>query len=54
MEKNQVLAFQNVAKIGHIGKKRPVVGNIDYVGYPSMQKVNVTDVRLSKIRNGKD
>ena len=42
MEKknNRVLAFQKVAKTGNIGKKSPVAGDIDYVRYLSMQKVN--------------
>ena len=35
-----VLAFQKVAKTGNIGKKSPVAGDIDYVRYLSMQKVN--------------
>ena len=37
-KKNGVLAFQNVPKTGNIGKKSPVVGDIDYVRYLSMQK----------------
>ena len=36
-----VLAIQKVAKTGNIGKKTPVAGNIDYVRYLSMQKVNL-------------
>ena len=36
MEKNRGL----VAKAGNIGKKSPVAGNMDYVKYLSMQKVN--------------
>ena len=34
---NGVLAIQKVAKTGNIGKKSPVVGNIDYLRYLSMQ-----------------
>ena len=45
MEKNWggggVLAIQKVAKTGNIGKKTPVAGDIDYVRYLSMQKVNL-------------
>ena len=36
-----VLAIQKVAKTGNTGKKTPVAGNIDYVRYFSMQKVNL-------------
>ena len=37
-----ILAFQNVAKTGNIGKKSPVAGDIDYVRYLSMlKKVNI-------------
>ena len=36
-----VLVIQKVAKTGNIGKKTPVAGNIDYVRYLSMQKVNL-------------
>ena len=36
-----VLAIQKVAETGNIGKKTPVAGNIDYVRYLSMQKVNL-------------
>ena len=36
-KKIRVLAIQKVAKTGNIGKKTPVVGNIDYVRYLSMQ-----------------
>ena len=36
-----VLAIQKVAKTGNIGKKTPAAGNIDYVRYLSMQKVNL-------------
>ena len=33
-----VLAIQKVAKTGNIGKKKtPMIGNIDYVRYISMQ-----------------
>ena len=38
-KKNRVLAIQKVAKIGNIGKKNPVAGDINYVRYLSMQKV---------------
>ena len=41
MEKFRVLAFQKVAKTGNIGKKNPVAGDIHYVRYLSMQKVNL-------------
>ena len=37
MEKIGVLAIQNVAKTGNIGKKKTMAGNIDYVRYLSMQ-----------------
>ena len=40
MEKNRVLAIQEVAKTGNIGKKTQA-GDIDYVRYLSMQKVNL-------------
>ena len=32
--------FWPVAKTGNIGKESPVTGNIDYVRYLGMQKVN--------------
>ena len=32
---------KKVAKTGNIGKKTPVAGDIDYVRYLSMQKVNL-------------
>ena len=41
-KKIRVLAFQKVAKTGNIGKKSPVTGDIDYIRYLSMQKVNRT------------
>ena len=42
MEKEiRVLAIQKVAKTSNIGKKTPVAGDIDYVRYLSMQKVNL-------------
>ena len=34
-----VLVIQKVAKTGNIGKKNPVVGDIEYVRYLSMQKL---------------
>ena len=34
-----ILAFQNIATTGDIGKKSPAPGDIDYVRYLSMQKV---------------
>ena len=40
-KKIRVLTIQKVAKTGNIGKKTPVAGNIDYVRYLSMQKVNL-------------
>ena len=40
-KKNGILAIQKVAKTGNIGKKIPVAGDIDYVRYLSMQKVNL-------------
>ena len=36
-----VLAIQKVAKTGNIGIKTPVAGDINYVRYLSMQKVNL-------------
>ena len=39
-KKSGVLAIQKVAKTGNIGKN-PVAGDIDYVRYLSMQKVNL-------------
>ena len=39
MEKIGVLAIQKVAKTGNIEKKSPVAGDIDYVRYLSMRKV---------------
>ena len=39
--KKLVLAIQKVAKSGNIGKKTLVAGNIDYVRYLSMKKVNL-------------
>ena len=36
-----ILAIQKVAKTSNIGKKTPVAGDIDYLTYPSMQKVNL-------------
>ena len=39
--KIRVLAIQKVAKTGNIEKKTPVAGDIDYVRYLSMQKVNL-------------
>ena len=39
-KKNRVLATQKVAKIGNIGKKTQA-GDIDYVRYLNMQKVNL-------------
>ena len=36
-----ILAIQNVAKTGNIGKKTPEAGDIDYVRYLSMQMVNL-------------
>ena len=41
MEKIRVLAIQKVAKTGNIGRKNPVAGDIDYVRYLSLQKVNL-------------
>ena len=41
MKKKGVLAFQKVAKTDIIGKKTPVAGDIDYVRYLSIQKVNL-------------
>ena len=40
-EKSGVLATQKVPKTGNIGKRTPVAGDIDYVRYLSMQKVNL-------------
>ena len=40
MEKNRGFAIQMVAKTGNIGKKTQA-GNIDYVRYLGMQKVNL-------------
>ena len=36
-----VFTIQKVAKTSNIGKKNPVAGDIDYVRYLSMQKVNL-------------
>ena len=42
LKKIGVLAIQKVAKTGNIEKKKtPVSGDIDYVRYLTMQKVNL-------------
>ena len=41
MEKESGFGDQKVAKTDNIGKKTPVAGDIDYVRYLSMQKVNL-------------
>ena len=50
-----VLAIQKVAKTGNIGNKTPVAGNIDYVKYLSMEKVNLNEacwcVKWHKIKS---
>ena len=41
LEKNGGFSDQKIAKTGNIGKKTPVAGDIVYVRYLSMQKVNL-------------
>ena len=45
-KKSGFWAIQKVAKTGNIGKKTPVAGDIDYVRYLSMQKVNLNSAWL--------